>query len=85
MSRHDRGNEAATAATLFVSPAHALSCTVFVHVRPLRGDPAALVKKKASRLSHGTVWDILIDGSLFLTRLQVCVGGKSLSRRTSSE
>lgn len=84
MSRHDRGNEAATAATLFVSPAHALPCTVFVHVRPLRGDPAALVKE-ASRLSHGTVWDILIDGSLFLTQLQVCVGGKSLSRRTSSE
>lgn len=45
MSRHGRGNEAATAATVFVSPAHALPRTVLVHVHTLRQDAAALVEK----------------------------------------
>lgn len=84
MSRHDRGNEAATAATLFVSPAHALPCTVFVHVRPLGGDTVALVKKTAG--SHMAPCGIFLLTVHFFWHDFKCVWvGKSLSRRTSSE
>lgn len=82
MSKHGRGNEAATAATLFVSPAHALSHTVFVPVHALKQDAVALVKKQAD--SHVALCrKFVLTFGFFLAGLQVCVGEESLSQQTS--